>query len=315
MEKEEKLIIETKNLCFSFWNKSILDNIELKVPEKSIYGLLGLNGSGKTTLIRLLLGLYQSNNSLKFSYIKIFDKFFSGATKVEILQKVGSLIEHASLYEYMTGIENLEIIRRIYKMPKSRISEVLEIVGLSERGNEKVRKYSMGMKQRLGIAMAIISKPSVIILDEPVNGLDPTGVLDIRNLIKKLNTEFGVSFLITSHLLSELELVATHLGILHQGKLVYQNSMENLQKDFKKNQFALFKIKYEQINEALNLVELNNFKATNQSNNELLIEINTPEQSALINEILVKNNISVWGFEVLQKKLEDFFMEIISSLK
>ncbi len=223
------LLIETKSISYLKKNKFILDNVNLEIEKGSIYGLLGLNGAGKTTLIKILLGLlFVEGTHLKDTYIKLFDREFTQENRYFILSQIGVLIENAALYEHLTAYENLRIVQLMRNLPKSYINESLEIVGLKNEIHQKVKRFSLGMKQRLGIAIAIISKPQLLILDEPTNGLDPQGIIDLRNLILDLNKNSGITFLICSHLLPEIENLATHIGILHQGKLVFQDTLLNI---------------------------------------------------------------------------------------
>ena len=200
-----------------------MNEIGLRVPEGSIYGFLGPNGAGKTTTLRLVLGLLTK----KQGEILLFGKPF-GKNRVAILQRVGSLIETPSLYGHLSAFENLDLWRRIYQCRKQRIREVLELVGLRGTGNKKTSRFSLGMKQRLGIAVALLNDPSLLILDEPTNGLDPNGIIEIRELLKKLNQERGITILISSHLLSEIEKLVTHVGIIHKGSLLFQGTLEEL---------------------------------------------------------------------------------------
>lgn len=193
--------IETEQLSFQYSkNEMIINNIDLKVPQSSIYGFLGPNGAGKTTTLKLLLGLLKQNTGS----IKIFEQPFEN-NRIEILKKIGSLIEAPSFYSHLTAIENLRILQRVFQCSKSRIYEVLDIVGLSSVSKKKTINFSFGMKQRLGIAIALLHSPELLILDEPTNGLDPNGIIEIRELLIKLQKENNITILVSSHLLSEVE--------------------------------------------------------------------------------------------------------------
>ena len=207
-------IITTSALDFSFSSgRKVLNDINLAVPKGSIYGFLGPNGAGKTTTLRLILGLIKSSGDK----VKIFGQDLN-KERIFILHRIGSLIEQPSLYLHLTARENLEVFRLSYGSDEKRIKEVLEIVGLSDTADKKARAFSLGMKQRLAIAIALLHDPELLILDEPSNGLDPNGIIEMRKLIIKLNQEFGKTILISSHLLTEMEKMATHLGIIHQGR-------------------------------------------------------------------------------------------------
>ncbi|HUM66224.1 MAG TPA: ATP-binding cassette domain-containing protein, partial [Chitinophagaceae bacterium] len=218
-------VIETTSLNYSFrYGTKTLDDINLVVPKGSIYGFLGPNGAGKTTTLRLLLGLLKNQQG----GLRIFGKDFN-SHRIEILKRLGSLIEQPSLYLHLTARENLEIYRLVYKVDKSRIDEVLKIVGLDQTGKKKARQFSLGMKQRLSIAIALLHQPELLILDEPTNGLDPNGIIETRELIRKLNVEHGATVIVSSHILNEVERMATHVGIIHKGKMLFQGPLTELQ--------------------------------------------------------------------------------------
>lgn len=217
-------IIETSKLNFSYskLNRDI-EELNLKVPKGSIYGFLGPNGSGKSTTIRLLLGLLKKESGS----IKLFGNSLK-KKRLENLSKIGALIENPSLYEHLNALDNLKIAANYKSIHKSRINEVLEIVKLTQAKHKKVKKYSLGMKQRLGIAIALLSKPEILILDEPTNGLDPKGIIEMRSLIKSLNKDYGTTIFISSHLLSEIEKTCSHVGIINKGKMLFQNTVIEL---------------------------------------------------------------------------------------
>lgn len=221
----DQLIIETRNLDFSFRSgQKILHSLNLQVPKGSIYGFLGPNGAGKTTTLRLLLSLLKKQSGV----INLFGHDFQ-SNRISVLKRLGSLIEQPSLYMHLTGKENLEVFRLTYHCDKKRIDEVLKIVRLTDAANKKAKAYSLGMKQRLSIAIALLHDPELLILDEPTNGLDPSGIVETRELIKHLNKEFGKTILVSSHLLAEVEKMATHVGIIHKGKLLFQGPLGELQ--------------------------------------------------------------------------------------
>jgi ABC-type multidrug transport system ATPase subunit len=216
--------LATDRLSHTFsGNRAVLNEIGLRVPEGSIYGFLGPNGAGKTTTLRLVLGLLTKKQGAIFLFGESFEK-----NRVAILRRVGSLIETPSLYGHLSAFENLDLWRRIYQCPKERIPKVLQLVGLADTGNKRTSRFSLGMKQRLGIAIALLNDPSLLILDEPTNGLDPNGIIEIRELLKKLNQERGITILISSHLLSEIEKQVTHVGIINNGSLLFQGTLEEL---------------------------------------------------------------------------------------
>lgn len=216
-------IITTEQLTKKYKSFVAVNNVSLRIQKGSIYGFLGPNGAGKSTTMKMLLGLTAPTNG---SFI-IDGKHFP-ADRISILKEVGSFIESPSFYANLTGRENLDIIRRILGLPKSAVDDALELVGLSEFGDRLAKKYSLGMKQRLGLAGALLGRPPILILDEPTNGLDPSGIHEIRNLIKSLPELYDCTVLISSHLLSEIELMADDIGILNHGRLLFEGSLDDL---------------------------------------------------------------------------------------
>ncbi len=221
---ESSNCLETADLRHRYANsENVLQGVDLQVPKGSIYGFLGPNGAGKTTTLRLVLGLLKKQHGT----ITIFGRRFE-TSRIEILGKIGSLVESPSLYEHLTAHENLAVWQKVFRCEKRRIPEVLTLVGLSATGSKKAGEFSLGMKQRMALAVALLHRPLLLILDEPTNGLDPNGVIEIRQLLLRLNREEGVTILISSHLLAEIEKLVTHLGIIHRGRLVFQGTLGEL---------------------------------------------------------------------------------------
>lgn len=216
-------IIETRNLTKSYADFTAVSGIDLHIPKGSVYGFLGPNGAGKSTTMKLFLGLTRPTGG-SFTV----DGMRYPENRVQILRKIGSFIESPAFYGNLTGEENLEIIQRILELPKSSVAEALEIVGLTQFRKRLVKKYSLGMKQRLGLAGALIGKPPILILDEPTNGLDPVGIHEIRTLIRSLPRQFQCTVLVSSHLLSEVELMADTVGILNHGHLLFEGTLDQL---------------------------------------------------------------------------------------
>jgi ABC-2 type transport system ATP-binding protein len=215
-------ILETKQLSFSYKRQCILNGIDLQVEEGSIYGYLGKNGSGKTTTIKVLLGLQKTPSDAVYYRGREFN-----SNRSDILSETGKLIESPGYHANLSGYENLRYQDFFFRLGEKRIREVLALVGLENAGNKKVKHYSSGMKQRLGIAKAIFHKPDLLILDEPFNGLDPEGIYQMRELMKQMNAE-GKTIFFSSHILGDIEKICTHLGILEKGKLVFQGEMKTL---------------------------------------------------------------------------------------
>ena len=226
-------IITTEQLTKKYKNFTSVNNVSLHIRKGSIYGFLGPNGAGKSTTMKMLLGLTAPT---KGSFT-IDGKQFPG-DRIAILKEIGSFIEAPSFYANLTGRENLDIIRRILGLPKAKVEDALELVGLTEFGDRLAKKYSLGMKQRLGLAGALLGRPPILILDEPTNGLDPSGIHEIRNLVKSLPDLYDCTVLISSHMLSEIELIADDIGILNHGQLLFEGSMNDLRQYALQSGFA-----------------------------------------------------------------------------
>jgi len=299
-------IIRTNGLEFSFSKREkILHSLNLDIPQGSIYGFLGPNGAGKTTTLKLLLGLLKVDNNP----ITLFGEDLA-RNRLPLLRRIGSLIEQPSLYGHLTGEENLEIFRLAYPCKKERIGKVLKIVGLNKAANKKAKAYSLGMKQRLAIAIALLHDPELLILDEPTNGLDPTGIIETRDLIIQLNKEFNTTILVSSHLLNEVEKMATHVGIIHYGKLMFQGTLSELQR--MKSRFTTLEVEVDDIENA-KLLLANDRPVKQVGNFTLHINIENRESLAVINSILVQNQIKVYKLGLVNNDLEDLFVQIISA--
>lgn len=216
-------IIETINLTKAYKNFIAVNKVSMHVKKGRIYGFLGPNGAGKSTTMKMLLGLTKPTSGSFHIDGKTLPR-----DRETILKMIGSIIETPSFYGNLTGRENLDIIRKILDLPKESVHETLKLVGLDEFGDRLAKKYSLGMKQRLGIASALIGSPPLLILDEPTNGLDPVGTHEMRNLILSLPEKTGCTIIISSHLLSEIQLIADDVGILNKGRLLFEGSMEEL---------------------------------------------------------------------------------------
>lgn len=296
--------IETKDLTHQFSESEIvLNGLNIQVPRGSIYGFLGPNGAGKTTTLRLILGLLK----IQKGSISIFDKPFETA-RIEILSSIGSLIEAPSLYAHLTAFENLLILQKVYQCPKERIKEVLEIVGLADTGKKKAGKFSLGMKQRLSIAMALLHNPNLLILDEPTNGLDPNGIIEIRELLKKLNSEQGITIIISSHLLSEIEKMVTHVGIIHKGNLLFQGTLEDLH--VKQSLTSSIRFETSDIDKSFEVLSKFGLNPVNE-NSCILIPVVQNELIAEINREFVNQGIDVYRISTVKNDLESIFMEMV----
>ena len=297
-------IIKTKNLTKIYGNQKSVDNLNITVNKGEIYGFLGRNGAGKTTTIRMLLGLIKPT----FGEIEIFGENFFTNQK-EILRRIGSIVEIPGFYENLTAKENLLInakILGIYK--KNAIEEALEIVGLQNETKKLVGKYSLGMKQRLGIARALLHYPELLILDEPTNGLDPIGIKEMRKLIKSLAVERQITILISSHILSEIEQLADKMGIIHEGKLLEEISFEQLRK--RKRQFMEFQVSND--NKASIILEeqlqIYDYEVHEDGHIRVFSHLG---QQGMINKWFVQNEIEVLKISESEDKLEDYFTKLV----
>lgn len=298
------LLIHTNDLSYRFGQKLVLDKVNLKVPKNSIYGFLGPNGAGKTTTIKLLLGLLSCTNQS----IHVFGKSIQ-THRLEILQNTGALVETPSVYRHLSGRDNLLAANAIYCKSRKRIDEVLEIVSLTSVASQKVGTYSLGMIQRLSIALALLPDPQLLILDEPSNGLDPNGIIDIRNLLLHLNQNFNKTIFISSHLLAEVEKLTTNVGIINRGKLLFQGSMEELNSLSK----AGVLIKTSNANEIQRIL-LENQISTLLIDDLTAQVLNTDENRiAKIIQILVSSNIDIYSVIPDKKSLEDIFLDITNN--
>ncbi|MBO5033170.1 MAG: ATP-binding cassette domain-containing protein [Lachnospiraceae bacterium] len=218
-------VIETNGLTKGTGSQMRVNHIDLRIPEGCVYGFLGPNGAGKTTTLKLLLGLLKPTAG----DVIFFGQQMTDKNRLSILRHTGSLIESPGFYGHLTGLENLQIVAKLKKAPASEIAKVLQTVRLYEQKDKKVKQYSLGMKQRLGIAMALLGNPRVLILDEPTNGLDPAGIQEIREFIKNLPVTHQMTVIVSSHLLSEIELMADMVGIINHGELIFQGTMAALE--------------------------------------------------------------------------------------
>ena len=289
-------VIETKLLTKKYGSKKAVDEITVHVKKGDIYGLIGKNGAGKTTLMKLLLGLCYANSG----DIKLFN---STALNNE-RKKIGSLIESPAFYKSKTAFENLKRFAILSPTTDEEIHNILKLVRLEDTGKKKVGAFSFGMKQRLGIAMAMLGDPELLILDEPINGLDPSGIKEIRDIILELNAK-GVTFLISSHLLDELGKIATNYGIVSNGMLVEEISSDELEQKCRTS----IKIVVDDANKAIALITKKFPDVKLEKNDNTIHILSDIEDISDITEILVKKGIRVYELKSESQCLEDFFIE------
>jgi lantibiotic transport system ATP-binding protein len=292
-------ILLTNDLTKKYKKHTSVDGVNLRIERGQIYGFLGPNGAGKTTTIRMLLGLIKPSKG----DIEIFGQSLN-KNRLQILQRIGSLVESPTYYGNLTGRENLEAVRRLRNLPEKRVNEVLEVVRLTKVANRLAKEYSLGMKQRLGIATALLSNPDLLILDEPTNGLDPSGIQEIRELIKELPGA-GMSVLVSSHLLSEIDQMATQVGIINNGKMIFQDSIERL----RQKQEPLLKVGVSDLMKAKEILKEHNLKA-DLHGDFLWLSQTEPAFVSEINSILVHSGLPVYRLEEVKKTLEDIFLEL-----
>lgn len=297
-------IIKTTGLSYHY-SKDVqtLYNINLNVERGSIYGFLGPNGSGKTTTLSLLLGLLNNQKG----DIEIFGEHLH-ANRVNILKKTGSLIETPSLYGHLTAKENLEVYREVYGASKARIDEVLTIVGLEDTGKKTAKKFSLGMKQRLAIALALLPNPELLILDEPANGLDPAGIIELRELIKTLNKTHGMTVIISSHLLGEVEKMVSHVGIIFKGKMIFQGPLAELH-SFQQKASRVF-INTSDNETAFTLLQE---YQPEKEGDAVSVPFENINQVAAINRKLTSNNLDVYLLHPQKSDLEQLFIDLTTA--
>ncbi|UOQ55414.1 ABC transporter ATP-binding protein [Hymenobacter cellulosivorans] len=296
-------LVETNQLSFSYGARSILHDVSLAVPKGSIYGFLGPNGAGKSTTLRLLLGLLQAPAGT----VRLFGHDLA-RHRVALLTRVGALIENPSLYDHLSGHANLEVTRTLRGLARGRSEEVLALVGLTEAAHRPVREYSLGMRQRLGLGLALLPDPDLLILDEPTNGLDPNGIIDMRELLRRLQREQGKTILLSSHLISEIERVATHVGIIQHGRLVFQGHMAELQNRQRDNQQLL--IETDSADTCRNLLPAALGRARVTGAGTLLLPYESREQVAELARQLVAAGQPLYHISCQQPTLEETFLQL-----
>ena len=306
MNKNNAYAIETSELNYMFrYGRKVVNNVSLKVPEGSIFGFLGPNGAGKTTTIRLLTGMLENDKDNIFIHGNSLKKNLPG-----IFEGIGALIETPSLYLHLNGRDNLRVITRLRKMDEKKVDEVLQIVGLFNDRKRKVKEYSLGMKQRLGVAMALLPDPSLLILDEPANGFDPAGIIEIREMLKRLNKDHGKTIFVSSHLLNEVEKTCTHVGIIHKGVMKFQGTMADLQSSA--GHGKLVTIKVDDTSKWKNYIAEKYPQATSTINNEFILPVENSDDITNITRDLVMQGVPVKGVRT-NEGLEEWFIQMTSN--
>lgn len=293
-------VIKTENLVKNFGSNCVVNDLSLTVNKGDIYGFIGKNGAGKTTLMRMLTGLcFPTAGSIEL---------FGGEELSSARRKIGSLIEAPSLFKNCSAYENLKRFACLTGTTDEEIYDALSLVGLADVGNKKVKDFSLGMKQRLGIAIAILGNPELLILDEPVNGLDPEGIVVVRDLILKLNRERGVTVFISSHLLDELSKIVTKYGIISRGRLIEEITAEEL---FAKCRRMLF-MRTDDNLKAFQTLASDFSDGSIYIQGDYLVVVDKVDEGAALNAKLVDNGLSVMEMSVITRGVEEYFMDKIS---
>lgn len=294
-------IIETHDLCKQYGNALRVAHLDLDVPEGSVYGFLGPNGAGKSTTLKMILGLVRPTAGS----IRVLGKSMDSKNRLAVLRQVGSLIESPSYYGHLTGEENLRIVQTLRGVPEKNIREVLQIVRLDGQRGKKVAHYSLGMKQRLGLAAALLGYPKLLILDEPTNGLDPAGTQEMRELICELPERFGMTVVVSSHLLSEIDQMADHVAIIRDGELVFQDTLEALH-GRSRHHLALRTTN----NAVARAILQEKSVPCQEEEGYLILPILSDELAGQFTRLLGARNLGVIRLEERQKSLEDIFLEL-----
>lgn len=294
-------VIVTDSLTKKYKTKTVVDQIDLRIPGGSIYGFLGPNGAGKSTTLKMLLGLVKPTEG----HIQIFGKEINSKNRLTILSETGSLIEAPAYYGHLSGKENLQIVCTLKNVPEKEIQRVLHIVRMEEQQNKKVSQYSLGMKQRLGLAAALLGSPRILLLDEPTNGLDPAGIQEMRELICSLPASFGITVLISSHLLSEMDQMATHVGIINQGQLIFQDSL-NVLHEHSRGRLYL----HTSDDQAALLLLKNSGISAQWRDGRLSLKLMDDSRIMRAVALLVNSGIGILRLEEQQMSLEDIFLQL-----
>ncbi|MCG2769837.1 MAG: ABC transporter ATP-binding protein [Anaerolineae bacterium] len=293
--------IATSGLVRRFGSLTAVDHLDLQVPAGSVYGFLGPNGAGKTTTIRMLLGLIRPDAG----EVRLFGSPLRRERNA-LLRRVGALVDVPSLYPHLTGRENLEVVRRLLGGRRKEIDRVLQIVRLESNADRCVREYSHGMRQRLGLALALFGEPDLLILDEPTNGLDPAGMIEVRDLIRRLPEEAGTTVFLSSHLLGEVEQVATHIGIIREGRFQFQGTLQSLQLQMQPQVV----LDVDRPDRATDLLRRAGWTVRSNDNRRLVVEANGPSDAAMINAQLVQGGLNVFHLVLAKPSLEETFLKL-----
>lgn len=295
-------VIKTTSLTKQYHGKSVVSDLDLSVPAGSIYGFLGPNGAGKSTTMKMILGLAKPTAG----QVVVLGKPLDNSNRLAILSQTGSLIESPAYYGHLSGYENLKLIASLKQVSPHQIDDVLRIVHLTDQKNKKVSQYSLGMKQRLGLAAALLGHPKLLLLDEPTNGLDPAGIQEMRELVCTLPSHYGMTILVSSHLLSEIDQMATDVGIIDNGSLIFQDKLSVLH-EHSRSRMQLITTSDEK---ALQLLKQSGLPATTEQNT-LYLNTGNREDILRAGRILIQSDIGLLRLAEEQKSLEDIFLSLV----
>ncbi|WP_404448221.1 ABC transporter ATP-binding protein [Sutcliffiella horikoshii] len=302
--------LEVKNLTKKIGSKTIVKDVSFAVEKGEIFGLLGPNGAGKTTIIRMIVNLINRSGGSVIINGHNLDSSFKSA-----MSEIGAIVENPEFYKYMSGYKNIKHYANMAtkKITKERIQEMVNLVGLEDAIHNKVKTYSLGMRQRLGVAQALLHEPSLLILDEPTNGLDPQGIREFRDYLRLLANN-GISVVVSSHLLSEMQLMCDRFAIIEKGELIHISTMNESVGTQESLREYVFEVS--DVDKAMDVLRKNNFEDTVGKNGESLIHLSiVKEDVAKINRLLVEQNIDVFGIEMVKATLEDRFLELTNKDK
>ena len=300
-------VLQIKNLTKYFGHKKVVDGVNMEVYRGEVFGFLGPNGAGKTTTIKMIMSLLQRDEGEIYINGYSIDKDFEKA-----MAKVGGIVENPETYTHLTGLENLQQYARMRDgVTRERIDEVVRMVGLENRIHDKVKKYSLGMKQRLGVAQSIMHHPDLLVLDEPTNGLDPAGIKELRDILKHLAHEENICVMVSSHLLSEMQLMCDRVGIIVDGKIVDVKGIDDLVRESEGNHFVYHIKVMEDLDRAMALIDDKEISAVDQDT--FAVTLDNEQAVADIVTRLVLNQIKILGVTAIKRNLEDIFIELTGS--
>lgn len=295
----ENTVLELKNVSKSFGKRKIIDNISLKVNSGEIFGFLGPNGSGKTTTIKMILRLIDSDEGeIKVNGLDNRKQF------EQAMECIGAIVENPDMYKYMSGIDNLKLHARIRNIDEKRIYEVLEMVGLKDRAKDKVGKYSLGMKQRLGLALTLLHNPKVLILDEPTNGLDPAGIKQLRDILKKISHEENVAVFVSSHILTEMQQMCDRVAVLDNGKIVKIEQITNS----KEEKIETIELRIKDKTKAIKILKEKFEVDAKEEKDSLLVTIQTEKVPEVVRELAIED-VGIKAVIPREHNLEEIFFD------